>query len=115
MPVTVTDCIKMASAWIFLQYAECFAGGFLTSYLFCPRSPKKPVEKEETIVYDGDKTEIVMIEEETVDKMSDLKSDWSYEGIVDGTQEEQAKQNREEAKSEQQQYTEQVKEEKNTE
>ena len=56
-----------------------------------------------------------MIEEEAVDKMSDLKSDWSYEGIVDGTQEEQAKQNREEAKSEQQQYTEQVKEEKNTE
>ena len=96
----------MASAWIFLQYAECFAGGFLTSYLFCPRSPKKPVEKEETIVYDHDKTEIVMIEEETVDKMSDLKSDWSYEGIVGGTQEEQVKQNREEAKSEQHQFAE---------
>ena len=115
MPVTVTDCIKMASAWIFLQYAECFVGGFLASYLLCSRSSKKPVEKEESIVYDDDKTEIVMIEEENVDKIGDLKNDWSNEGIVDGKQEVQAKQSREEVNSEEEKYAEKVKEENNTE
>jgi len=106
----------MASAWIFLQYAECFAGGFLTSYLLCSRSPKKPVEKEEIIASDIDQTEIVVIsEEEAVTKMTDVRNDHSYEKIANGKQQGQGKQNREEAKSEQEQYAEQVKGEKNTE
>ena len=91
----------MASAWIFLQYAECFVGGFLTSYLLCSRSPKNPVEKEANTVYDDEQTEIVMITEETATNMSNLKNDYSCEGIADGKQEEQAKQNPEEAKCEQ--------------
>lgn len=47
--------------------------------------------------------------------MTDLKNDCSYGGIGDAKQEEQAKQNREEAKIEQEQYAEQGKEDKNTE
>lgn len=47
--------------------------------------------------------------------MTDLKNDCSYGGIADAKQEEQAKQNREEAKIEQEQYAEQGKEDKNTE
>ena len=101
MPVSVTDCIKMASAWIFLQYAECFASGFLTSYLLCSRSPNNRVENEENFLSDIDRTEIVVITEEITAKMTDLRNDYTHGGIADGNQKEQAKQNREEAKSEQ--------------
>ena len=86
MPVTVTDCIKMASAWIFLQHAECFASGFLTSYLLCSRSSKNRAENEANILSDDDRTVIVVIKEETAAKMSDLKNDHSYEGIEGGKQ-----------------------------
>lgn len=107
----------MASPWILLQYAECFASGFLTSYLLCSRSSKNRVENEVDILSDDIEklTEIVVITEETVTKMTDLKNDCSYGGIADAKQEEQAKQNREEAKIEQEQYAEQGKEDKNTE
>ena len=40
-----------------------------------------------------DKTEIVTIRKETEAKMSDLKNDYSYEGIADGKQQEQGKPN----------------------
>ena len=43
----------------------------------------------------------VTITKETVAKMSDLKNDYSYEGIADGKQQEKGKPNWEEGKSEQ--------------
>ena len=90
----------MASAWIFLQYAECFAGGFLASYLLCSRSPKNRVKKEENILPDADpETEIVVITEEITAKMSDLRNNYTHGGIADGKQEEQAKQDQEETKN----------------
>ena len=46
--------------------------------------------------------------------MSDLKNDYSYEGIADGKQQEQGKQNREEGKSEQDPHAGQEEKNKNT-
>ena len=103
----------MASAWIFLQHAECFASGFLISYLLCSRSPKNRVKNGENTRDDVDQTEIAVITKETVAKMTDLKKDYTCGRIADGKEEEQEeqeeqekqekqeKQNREEAKSEQ--------------
>ena len=91
----------MASAWILLQYAECFAGGFLTSYLLCSRSPKNRVKKEENTLSDVDpETEIVAITEEIAAKTSDLRNNYIHGGIADGKQEEQADLGQEEVKSE---------------
>ena len=92
----------MASVGIFLQYAECFVGGFLTSYLLCSRSQKKRVKKEENILSDVDpETEIVVITEEMTAKMSDLRKNYTHGRIADGKQQEQAEQDQEETKSEQ--------------
>ena len=88
----------MASAWIFLQYAECFVSGFFTSYLLCSRSPKNRVKKEENILPEVDpETEIVVITEEITTKMSDLRNIYTPGGIADRKQEEQTTQDQEKA------------------
>lgn len=69
--------------------------------MLCSRSPKNHVENGANFLSSDDKTEIVTITKETEAKMSDLKNDYSYEGIADGKQQEQGKPNWEEGKSEQ--------------
>lgn len=85
-----------ASPWLLLQYAECFAGGFLTAYLLCPRSKKRELKgkdaayldnPEMNIQSDGETTVSVVITEEPEAKgCSDLKDGWS---CTDRKQEEQ--------------------------
>ena len=64
-------------------------------------APKNHVENGANFLSSDDKTEIVTIRKETEAKMSDLRNDYSYEGIADGKQQEQGKPNWEEGKSEQ--------------
>lgn len=61
--------------------------------MLCSRSPKNHVENGANFLSSDDKTEIVTIRKETEAKMSDLKNDYSYEGIADGKQQEQGKPN----------------------
>ena len=104
----------MASAWIFLQYANCFASGFLTSYLLCLRSSKNFVEKEANIPSDIDRAEIVVITEEIATERTDVKNNHIYEEIPNGTQQGEGKRTetrRSEERLATERYAEQVKEE----
>ena len=55
----------VVSPWLLLQYAECFAGGFLVSFCLCyPRSPKnrEELEKEEGFVFNSDEKSVIIDE-----------------------------------------------------
>ena len=81
----------MASAWIFLQYAQCFASGFLTSYLLCSRLLKNRFENQQNILSDVEQTEIVVITEDITAEKTDLRRDYTHGEIADGKQKEQEK------------------------
>lgn len=95
-----------ASTWLLLQYAECFAGGFVTSYLLCPRTVKKREEKdapyletpEMNILDDGDTTVSVVITEETASK--------DGSGSLNRKQEQQAQKHNPEGKTDEEEYRE---------
>lgn len=54
----------MAFPWLLLQYAECFAGGFLISYCLCYRSKSRREETEKEGVFVDADVEKSVIEDE---------------------------------------------------
>lgn len=100
-----------ASTWLLLQYAECFAGGFVTSYLLCPRTVKNRKENEKDAVYlespemnildDGDTTVSVVVTEETDSK--------DGSGSLDRKQDEQEPKHNPEGKNDEEKYGEEEK------
>lgn len=53
----------IVSPWVLLQYAECFAGGFLVSFCLCyPRSPKnrEELEKEVGFVFSSNEETVII-------------------------------------------------------
>lgn len=90
-----------ASPWLLLQYAECFAGGFLISYCLCSGSSNDHANgKDEVIIEkagvslldDNESTAVSVILTENIAqaKFNDLK-DGLGSGCMDENQEEQAK------------------------
>lgn len=101
-----------ASPWLLLQYAECFAGGFLTSYLLCPRSKKRELKGKDAVCLENPEMNIlsdcettvsvVLTEEPETKGCSDLKDGWS---CTDRKQEEQTpKRNPQESKNNEEKY-----------
>lgn len=87
-----------ASTWLLVQYAECFVGGFLTSYLLCPRLKSRAgnetngvyLESSKADILDDGETTVSVLQTEEAETQKDGSSCWlnQKQGVQEPTPEE---------------------------